>query len=83
MTPERRDEDAAEVSLRPQRLEEFIGQEQARKNLSVFITAARGRNEPLDHVLFVGPPGLGKTTLSAQIVWRASSASISAPPLDR
>ncbi|HXL63477.1 MAG TPA: Holliday junction branch migration DNA helicase RuvB, partial [Xanthobacteraceae bacterium] len=56
VTPERRDEDAAEVSLRPQRLEEFIGQEQARKNLSVFITAARGRNEPLDHVLFVGPP---------------------------
>jgi holliday junction DNA helicase RuvB len=66
---ERRDEDAAEASLRPQRLDEFIGQEQARKNLSVFIAAARGRREPLDHVLFVGPPGLGKTTL-AQIVAR-------------
>ena len=66
---ERRDEDAAEASLRPQRLDEFIGQEQARKNLGVFIAAARGRREPLDHVLFVGPPGLGKTTL-AQIVAR-------------
>ena len=69
VTPERRDEDAAETSLRPQRLSEFIGQEQARKNLAVFIEAARARREALDHVLFVGPPGLGKTTL-AQIVAR-------------
>jgi holliday junction DNA helicase RuvB len=66
---ERRDEDAAEASLRPQRLSEFVGQEQARKNLAVFIEAARARKEALDHVLFVGPPGLGKTTL-AQIVAR-------------
>jgi holliday junction DNA helicase RuvB len=66
---ERRDEDAAEGSLRPQRLEEFIGQQQARSNLKVFIEAARTRREALDHVLFVGPPGLGKTTL-AQIVAR-------------
>ena len=56
-------------SLRPQRLDEFIGQQQARSNLAVFIEAARARREPLDHVLFVGPPGLGKTTL-AQIVAR-------------
>ena len=69
VTPERRDEDAAEATLRPQRLSEFIGQEQARKNLRVFIEAARARREALDHVLFVGPPGLGKTTL-AQIVAR-------------
>ena len=69
VTPERRDEDTAEASLRPQKLAEFIGQEQARKNLNVFITAARARHEALDHVLFVGPPGLGKTTL-AQIVAR-------------
>jgi holliday junction DNA helicase RuvB len=69
LVPERREEDAAEASLRPQRLADFVGQEQARKNLGVFIAAARGRKEALDHVLFVGPPGLGKTTL-AQIVAR-------------
>ena len=70
VTAERRDDDdAAEPSLRPQRLDEFIGQRQARANLAVFIEAARSRREPLDHVLFVGPPGLGKTTL-AQIVAR-------------
>jgi Holliday junction DNA helicase RuvB len=69
VTAERRDEDTAETSLRPQRLTEFVGQQQARANLSVFIEAARSRNEALDHVLFVGPPGLGKTTL-AQIVAR-------------
>lgn len=56
--------DLAEMSLRPQRLEEFIGQAQARKNLKVFIEAARTRQEAMDHVLFYGPPGLGKTTLS-------------------
>src|SRR6202000_3379478 len=69
VTPERRSEDAAEASLRPQKLAEFVGQEQARKNLAIFIEAARARKEALDHVLFVGPPGLGKTTL-AQIVSR-------------
>jgi holliday junction DNA helicase RuvB len=69
VSAERRDEDAPEASLRPQLLSEFIGQEQARKNLGVFIEAARARREALDHVLFVGPPGLGKTTL-AQIVAR-------------
>ncbi len=69
VSAERRDEDAAEATLRPQRLADFVGQEQARKNLGIFIEAARARREALDHVLFVGPPGLGKTTL-AQIVAR-------------
>ncbi|MEZ5848507.1 MAG: Holliday junction branch migration DNA helicase RuvB [Geminicoccaceae bacterium] len=57
----------AELSLRPKALDEFIGQRQLKSNLKIFIEAARGRGEALDHVLFAGPPGLGKTTLS-QIV---------------
>ncbi|GKX35094.1 MAG: Holliday junction ATP-dependent DNA helicase RuvB [Rhizobiaceae bacterium MnEN-MB40S] len=65
---ERRGEDV-ETSLRPQTLDDFVGQADARSNLKVFIEAARGREEALDHVLFVGPPGLGKTTL-AQIMAR-------------
>jgi len=67
VTAERREEDALEASLRPRQLKEFIGQKQARENQTVFIEAAKSRNEPLDHVLFSGPPGLGKTTL-AQIL---------------
>ena len=69
VTPQRAEEDLLEASLRPKVLAEFVGQQQARENLSVFIAAAKSRGEALDHVLFSGPPGLGKTTL-AQIVAR-------------
>ena len=57
VTPERRSDDVGDTALRPQLLSEFVGQAQARANLSIFIEAARKRNEALDHVLFVGPPG--------------------------
>ena len=60
-------EDNAEGSLRPRTITEYIGQEKAKENLSIFINAAKMRGEPLDHVLLHGPPGLGKTTLAAII----------------
>ncbi|HEY6816019.1 MAG TPA: Holliday junction branch migration DNA helicase RuvB [Croceibacterium sp.] len=66
LSPQRQPEDQ-DAALRPKSLGEFVGQEAARENLRVFIEAARGRGEAMDHVLFFGPPGLGKTTL-AQIV---------------
>src|SRR6201990_1187442 len=65
----RAEEDAGELALRPQTLDDFVGQKQVRENLKIFIAAAKSRGEALDHVLFHGPPGLGKTTL-AQIVAR-------------
>jgi holliday junction DNA helicase RuvB len=69
VTPEDIEQDAPEKGIRPVELDDFIGQEKVRQNLRVFIEAARGRSDALDHVLFYGPPGLGKTTL-AQIVAR-------------
>jgi Holliday junction DNA helicase RuvB len=64
ITPELQTEEFQEVILRPQKLADFIGQTQLKQNLKIFIDAAKSRKEALDHVLFYGPPGLGKTTLS-------------------
>ncbi len=68
-SPDRQEDDYGEHALRPQTLADFTGQASLRENLAVFIAAAKSRAEPMDHVLFHGPPGLGKTTL-AQIVAR-------------
>ncbi len=66
-TPTQLNTDAAEVGLRPKLLADYTGQEKAKANLSVYLEAARRRNEPLDHTLLYGPPGLGKTTLAGII----------------
>jgi holliday junction DNA helicase RuvB len=79
------DEDTAELSLRPQRLEEFVGQPKVKEALRIAIDAARGRAEPLDHTLLYGPPGLGKTTL-AMLMARELGVSIkitSGPVLEK
>ncbi len=64
LSPERRPEDQADHALRPRRMADLLGQERVKDNLSILIDAARKRGEALDHVLFYGPPGLGKTTLA-------------------
>jgi Holliday junction DNA helicase RuvB len=62
--PEARPDDRLDPTMRPHLLKELIGQDQVKENLRILIDAARQRGEPLDHVLFYGPPGLGKTTLA-------------------
>jgi len=64
LDPEAKPDDRVDNALRPQKLSDLIGQEQVKENLGILIAAARGRGEALDHVLFYGPPGLGKTTLA-------------------
>jgi Holliday junction DNA helicase RuvB len=86
ITPEQSDDDVQlDRSLRPTRFEDFVGQERIKDNLSVFIQAAKARGEALDHVLFCGPPGLGKTTLAIIIANElgVSIKSTSGPVLER
>jgi len=86
ITPEQNDDDVQlDRSLRPTRFEDFVGQERIKDNLSVFIQAAKARGEALDHVLFCGPPGLGKTTLANIIAHElgVSIKSTSGPVLER
>jgi holliday junction DNA helicase RuvB len=83
--PENPQEEALERALRPKALDEYVGQEKARAQLEIFINAARGRSEALDHVLLFGPPGLGKTTL-AHIIAREMGVNMrqtSGPVLER
>lgn len=86
ITPDKIDEDLEiEISLRPQKLTDFVGQDRLKENLAIFIQAARERKEALDHVLLHGPPGLGKTTL-ANIISRELNVYInttSGPVLDK
>lgn len=84
-TPASTNEEAIERALRPKQLDEYVGQEKIRDQLQIFITAARGRKEALDHTLLFGPPGLGKTTL-AHIIAREMGVNLrqtSGPVLER
>ena len=79
------DEIISEISLRPRKLDEYVGQTQMKEHLSVAIQSARIRNKPLEHILFYGPPGLGKTTISTIIAHEMGSAikSTSGPAIEK
>jgi Holliday junction DNA helicase RuvB len=85
VTPDMTDDDLLEATLRPKSLDDYVGQEKAKGNLRVFIEAARGRGEALDHVLLYGPPGLGKTTLANIIACEmgVNIKSTSGPVIER
>ncbi len=86
IAPDLKQEDSSyEINLRPKIFDDFVGQEKIKENLKVFITATKQRNEPLDHVLFCGPPGLGKTTLATIIAneLKVNIRSTSGPVLER
>jgi Holliday junction DNA helicase RuvB len=85
ITPEKTEDDSFEATLRPRALDDYVGQEKAKGNLGLFIDAARGRGEALDHVLIYGPPGLGKTTLANIIACEmgVSIKSTSGPVIER
>ncbi|GAB7027600.1 Holliday junction branch migration DNA helicase RuvB [Geotalea toluenoxydans] len=85
ITPDITDDDLLEATLRPKSLDDYVGQEKAKGNLRVFIEAARGRGEALDHVLLYGPPGLGKTTLANIIACEmgVNIKSTSGPVIER
>ena len=85
ISSEKHDEDTKENSLRPKKLEAFVGQSKIKQNLRIYLDAAKGRGEPIEHLLFYGPPGLGKTTLS-NIVASEMGVSIkitSGPAIER
>lgn len=85
VTPAPREDDSNEASLRPRRFEEFPGQDKVKEGLRIAVLAAKARGEPLDHVLFYGPPGLGKTSLS-QIIAAEMNVSMrptSGPAIER
>jgi len=85
IAPEKIEDDYLEATLRPRALDDYVGQEKAKGNLGLFIDAARGRGEALDHVLLYGPPGLGKTTLANIIACEmgVSIKSTSGPVIER
>ena len=83
-TPEE-DDISLDTTLRPKRLAEFLGQEKVKENLRIAVAAAQGRDEPLDHILLYGPPGLGKTTLANIIAseMRVNIRTTSGPAVER